>query len=68
MQFLLLADIAPDPTPGESLPAIVGGVCLSLAMVFFGLWMTNKMKMKKAADAASQGNPQELKESIASRG
>ncbi len=50
------ADIAPEPIPpgGNSLPFVIAGVCLSLAIVFFGLWLVNLNKQKRAQSLASQ--------------
>ena len=45
------ADIAPGPSPpppDESMPVVLAGVCLSLAIVFFGLWFANQHKASKA--------------------
>ncbi|MBI2812541.1 MAG: hypothetical protein HYX67_17185 [Candidatus Melainabacteria bacterium] len=45
------ADIAPGPSPpppDQSLPVVLAGVCLSLAIVFFGLWFVNYKKAAKA--------------------
>jgi hypothetical protein len=51
------ADIAPDPRPPGTDSAVlfvVAGVCLSLAIVFFGLWFVNLNKQKRAQTLASQ--------------
>ncbi|CAN5400741.1 hypothetical protein BH10CYA1_BH10CYA1_00410 [soil metagenome] len=45
------ADIAPGPAPpppDQSLPVVLAGVCLSMAIVFFGLWFVNFQKAAKA--------------------
>ena len=54
------ADIAPNPPPppsDQTLPVVLAGVCLSLAIMFFGLWLVNFRKSIKAKSivAASAG-------------
>lgn len=50
------ADIAPNPPPppsDQTLPVVLAGVCLSLAIAFFGLWFVNIKKMTKAKSIAA---------------
>ena len=50
------ADIAPNPPPppsDQTLPVVLAGVCLSLAIAFFGLWFVNFKKMTKANSIAA---------------
>jgi hypothetical protein len=45
------ADIAPDPgpvPPDNATALVIAGVCLSLAVVFSGLWFVNMRKQKQA--------------------
>lgn len=50
------ADIAPGPPPppDETMPLVLAGICLSLAIVFFGLWFVNQRKAAKAKLAQAQ--------------
>ena len=53
------ADIAPGPAPpppDQSLPVVLAGVCLSLAIVFFGLWFVNHQKAAKAKLVMAQNS------------
>ncbi|RTL35641.1 MAG: hypothetical protein EKK48_28530 [Candidatus Melainabacteria bacterium] len=54
------ADIAPGPPPppDQTMPIVLAGICLSLAIMFFGLWFVNQRKAAKAklAQAQSGGN------------
>jgi hypothetical protein len=50
------ADAAPravPPQPDPTMPIVLAGVCLSLAIVFFGLWFVNLHKAAKAKMAQS---------------
>jgi hypothetical protein len=51
------ADIPnPGPLPPDNASAVViAGVCLSLAVVFSGLWFVNMRKQKQAQLLASSG-------------
>ncbi|MBS2004358.1 MAG: hypothetical protein U0103_12965 [Candidatus Obscuribacterales bacterium] len=50
------ADIAPGPPPppDQMMPIVLAGICLSLAIMFFGLWFVNQRKAAKAKLAQSQ--------------
>ncbi len=43
----------PNPPPDQTLPVVLAGVCLSLAIVFFGLWFVNFKKSVKAKSIAA---------------
>ncbi len=52
----VLADIAPEPPtppPDATLPVVLAGVCLSLAIMFFGLWYVNFKKSIRAKSIAA---------------
>jgi len=49
------ADIpAPPPPPDQTMSMAFAGVCLSLAIMFFGLWFVNQRKAAKAKHAQAQ--------------
>lgn len=50
------ADISPGPPPppDQMMPIVLAGVCLSLAIMFFGLWFVNQRKAAKAKLAQAQ--------------
>ncbi len=43
----------PPPPSDQTLPIVLAGVCLSLAIAFFGLWFVNFKKMTKAKSIAA---------------
>lgn len=53
MQSVQAANNEHGPLTAESMPIAVAGVCLSLAITFFGLWFVNRSKTNKVKTSTS---------------